>query len=105
MMRRARMSTRKPGAYRSTCASTRSAMASCSRPSQTPVMSSSPASPRMRCGMWVYAQADSVPAGDGKDQRSSSVRRSRSRDCRRKLGLSSGPGVGRFEVPQDGLFG
>ena len=27
------------------------------------------------------------------------------RDCRRKLGLTSGPGVGRFEVPQDGLFG
>jgi len=25
--------------------------------------------------------------------------------CRRKLGLSSGPGVGRFDVPQDGLFG
>jgi hypothetical protein len=56
-MRRVRMSARKPGAYRSTCAPTRSAMASCSRPSQTPVMSSSPASPRMRCGMWVHAQA------------------------------------------------
>jgi hypothetical protein len=27
------------------------------------------------------------------------------RDCRRKLGLTSGPGIGRFDVPQDGLFG
>jgi hypothetical protein len=25
--------------------------------------------------------------------------------CRRKLGLTSGPGLGRFDVPQDGLFG
>jgi hypothetical protein len=25
--------------------------------------------------------------------------------CRRKLGVGGGPGVGRFDVPQDGLFG
>jgi hypothetical protein len=27
------------------------------------------------------------------------------RHCRRKLGLSSGPGVGRFKVEQDGIPG
>lgn len=27
------------------------------------------------------------------------------RDCRRKLGLDTAPGIGRFDVEQDGLFG
>jgi hypothetical protein len=29
----------------------------------------------------------------------------RGEDCRRKLGLTGGPGPGRFEVEQEGLFG
>src|SRR5690606_9312493 len=63
-MRRARMRERKPGANRSTCRSTRSAMTSCSLASQDPVSPSSAASPATSCGTWVYAHADSVPRGE-----------------------------------------